>query len=123
MDLDGAYIATKFYSSVKLEKPEDKTFETIEYFKFQALLFKYFDANVIEKICEKICERKSILIDFSKCVAYHIKDKNIRFKKEFYKTMTTSAVENFYSENGGDMSETNYIKSILGDTKDVEPIF
>lgn len=123
MDLEGAYIATKFYSSVKLEKPEDKTFETIEYFKFQALLFKYFNIEVIEKICEKICEHKSILIDFSKCAAYHIKDKETRFQKEFYKTMIPSAVENFYLENGGDMSETNYIKAILGDTKDVEPIF
>lgn len=122
MELKGVRIASKFYSSVKLENPEDKTFDTIEYYNFEALLFSSFDADAVKKICEKINERKSLLIDFEKGTAFLIKDKIPVFQKEFYKTMSKSVVESFYEETGN-MMDTNYMKTILGDYKDVEPIF
>lgn len=122
MKLEGSYIASKFYSSVRLEAVENKIAETVEYFKFEALLFSCFESESIKKICNLINEKKQVLIDFDNGTAFLIKDKDIRFSKEFYKTMTTSAVENFYLEVG-DMSDMNYTKTILGDNKDVEPIF
>lgn len=122
-NLFGIYIASKSGTFITLQaKDENLENEVIDYFKFELLLFKFFDHDVIKKILNYLNEHKKVIIDFSKNKALLIKDLQPNFLKIFMSEFDSKKIEAFYADCDNDFSNNNYIKPILGDNENVESI-
>jgi len=121
--IDGVYFVEKHEERVRLIKKSD-TEEVVflDFFEFIDRLFLYFNYETISKIKDYICEHKKVIIDFGNKKAILVKDKMTNFNKIFLKEFDSKEIQNYYESVDGNMLETNYVKTILGEQKNVEPI-
>lgn len=124
LDIEGIYSATKTGTLINLVKAGvESERQSLDYFTFQSILFKYFDIDRINKILEYLNESEKVIIDFDNERAMLVKDKDPNFLSIFTKEMSPETIANFYMENDGNMDDNNYSKPNLGDDKYVESIY
>lgn len=124
LDIEGIYFVTKTGTLINLVKAGvENERQSLDYFTFQSILFKYFDIDRINKILEYLNEREKVIIDFDNERAMLVKDKDPNFLSIFTKEMSPETIANFYMENDGNMDDNNYSKPNLGDDKYVESIY
>jgi len=124
LDIEGIYFATKTGTLINLVKAGvENERQSLDYFTFQSILFKYFDIDRINKILEYLNESEKVIIDFDNERAMLVKDKDPNFLSIFTKEMSPETIANFYMENDGNMDDNNYSKPNLGDDKYVESIY
>lgn len=121
--IDGVYLVEKHELRIRLLKKGDSNEVVfLDFFDFMNKLYPNFSYETCEKIKEYICEQKKVIIDFSNKKAILIRDKTPDFDKIFRKEFDPKTVEQYYESVDGNTLETNYIKTILGDDKNVESI-
>lgn len=124
LDIEGIYFVTKTGTLINLVKAGvENERQSLDYFTFQSILFKYFDIDRINKILEYLNESEKVIIDFDNERAMLVKDKDPNFLSIFTKEMSPETIANFYMENDGNMDDNNYSKPNLGDDKYVESIY
>ena len=122
--IDGVYVVEKNETRIRLIKHSDKnSIVFLDYFDFVNRLFQYFPYETVEKIKNYVCEHKKIIIDFTNQKAILVKDKIPNFNQIFSKEFDLKTIEQYYESVDGNVLDTNYKKTILGDDKDVESIF
>lgn len=122
--IDGVYVVEKNETRIRLIKHSDKnSIVFLDYFDFVNRLFQYFPYETVEKIKNYVCEHKKIIIDFTNQKAILVKDKIPNFNQIFSKEFDLKTIEQYYESVDGNVLDTNYKKTILGDDKDAEPIF
>lgn len=78
--LSGTFIVDKrFTDTVQLYDKKLDTTTYIDYFKFNNLLFQYFDIDYINKILDKLNNEEKLLIDFDNCKVKRIVQKDPNF--------------------------------------------
>lgn len=121
--IEGVFTIEKNETRIRLIKNSDKnSIVFLDYFDFIDRLFQYFPYETVEKIQNYVCEHKKIIIDFNNKKAILVKDKIPNFDKVFMKEFDPKTVEQYYESVDGNTLETNYVKTILGDDKNVESI-
>jgi hypothetical protein len=121
--IEGVFTVEKNETRIRLIKNSDKnSIIFLDYFDFVDRLFQYFSYETVEKIKNYICEHKKIIIDFNNKKAILVKDKIPNFNKVFRKEFDPKTVEQYYESVDGNTLENNYVKTILGDDKNVESI-
>ena len=121
--IDGVYLVEKHELRIRLLKKGDSNEVVfLDFFDFMNKLYPNFSYETCEKIKEYICEQKKVIIDFSNKKAILIRDKTPDFDKIFRKEFDPKTIEQYYESVDGNTLETNYIKTILGDDKNVESI-
>lgn len=124
LNIEGIYSVTKTGTLINLVKAGvESERQSLDYFTFQSILFKYFDIDRINKILEYLNESSKVVIDFDNEKAMLVKDKDPDFLSIFAQEMNPKTVANFYIENDGNMDDNNYSKPNLGDDKYVESIY
>lgn len=122
--IDGVYVVEKNETRIRLIKHNDKnSIVFLDYFDFVNRLFQYFPYETVEKIKNYVCEHKKIIIDFTNQKAILVKDKIPNFNQIFSKEFDLKTIEQYYESVDGNVLDTNYKKTILGDDKDAESIF
>jgi hypothetical protein len=121
--IEGVFTIEKNETRIRLIKNSDKnSIVFLDYFDFIDRLFQYFPYETVEKIQNYVCEHKKIIIDFNNKKAILVKDKIPNFDKVFMKEFDPKTVEQYYESVDGNTLENNYVKTILGDDKNVESI-
>ena len=121
--IEGVFTIEKNETRIRLIKNSDKnSIVFLDYFDFVDRLFQYFPYETVEKIQNYVCEHKKIIIDFNNKKAILVKDKIPNFDKVFMKEFDPKTVEQYYESVDGNTLENNYVKTILGDDKNVESI-
>lgn len=121
--IEGVFTIEKNETRIRLIKNSDKnSIIFLDYFDFIDRLFQYFPYETVEKIQNYVCEHKKIIIDFNNKKAILVKDKIPNFDKVFMKEFDPKTVEQYYESVDGNTLENNYVKTILGDDKNVESI-
>lgn len=91
--IEGIWIVDKHYDLIWLRNDEKKLSQTLNYFKFETILFQSFDGNQVKKIMEALnCEEK-LLIDFDKSKVKKIELKNEPFVNHMKNFMNANAAE------------------------------
>ena len=83
--IHGTYLVQKDMSFVRLNNKIDKTHQILNYFDFEKLLHRYFEADITKKLLDKLNDNEKLLIDFDKGIVNLIKTKEM----PFVKTLTT----------------------------------
>lgn len=91
--IDGIWIVEKKYDLIWLKDTKNNISQTLNYFKFQNILYQDFTEDQVKKIMESLnCEEK-LLIDFSKEKVKKIELKDIPFTEHMKTFMNANAAE------------------------------
>jgi len=93
--ITGIYLVEKKWDLIWLKNKVLNIEETLNYFKFETLLFQTFEKPYIIKILDAINCEKKLIIDFDKAIVKIVEEKPIDYYQEMTKYFNPTVVQDW----------------------------